>query len=275
MSAAKILLVDDHEALREMMQLSLENHDFQVVPAKGVTEALNQIVTQPFDVLITDLHMPNPGDGFTVVSAMRHSQPDALTLVISGFPDVQEAMAAILLQADEVLVKPFDVKQLVDLLRKRTQEKKRRPKPAKESVASILERDATITVQRWLARVKRTEELACVPLSDSDRTGHVSEIIKSIVIRLRDTRAIEVTASPSPAAVAHGRVRYRQGYDAPMIVHESRILQVCIFETIQRNLAVVDFSLVLPDVMLIADEVDSQLTQSVASFLKDAAATAA
>jgi hypothetical protein len=60
-----------------------------------------------------------------------------------------------------------------------------------------------------------------------------------------------------------------------MIVQESRILQVCIFETIQRNLAVVDFSLVLPDVMLIADEVDSQLTQSVASFLKDAAAAAA
>jgi CheY-like chemotaxis protein len=135
--------------------------------------------------------MPNPGDGFTVVTAMRHSQPDALTLVISGFPDVQEAMAAILLQADEVLVKPFDVQQLVDLIRKRTQKKKRPPKPAKESVASILERDATITIQRWLARVKRTEELACVPLSDSDRTGHVSEIIKSIVIRLRDTRAIE------------------------------------------------------------------------------------
>jgi hypothetical protein len=50
-----------------------------------------------------------------------------------------------------------------------------------------------------------------------------------------------------------------------MIVQESRILQVCIFETIQRNLAVVDFSSVLPDIMLLADEVDSQLTQSIDS----------
>ncbi|MGB8866970.1 MAG: hypothetical protein WCC71_23000, partial [Candidatus Sulfotelmatobacter sp.] len=42
------------------------------------------------------LHMPNPGDGFTVVTAMRHCQPDALTLLVSGYPDVQSAMAAIL-----------------------------------------------------------------------------------------------------------------------------------------------------------------------------------
>jgi hypothetical protein len=53
-----------------------------------------------------------------------------------------------------------------------------------------------------------------------------------------------------------------------MIVQESRILQVCIFETIQRNLAVVDFSSVLPDIMLLADEVDSQLTQSIDSYLR-------
>ena len=53
-----------------------------------------------------------------------------------------------------------------------------------------------------------------------------------------------------------------------MLVRESRILQVCVFETIQRNLPAVDFSLVLPDVMLIADEVDAQLTQTMDSFLK-------
>ena len=83
--------------------------------ARGV--ALKQIVEQHFDVLITDLHMPGAGDGFAVVTAMRHAQPEALTLVVSGFPDVQEAMAAILLQADEVLVKPFDFDRLEQLIR--------------------------------------------------------------------------------------------------------------------------------------------------------------
>jgi len=50
-------------------------------------------------------------------------------------------------------------------------------------------------------------------------------------------------------------------------VQESRILQVSIFETIERNLGTLDFTSVLPDVMIIADEADPQLTQSIRSFL--------
>lgn len=46
------------------------------------------------------------------------------------------------------------------------------------------------------------------------------------------------------------------------------MLQVCIFETIQRNISTVDFTKVLPDIMIIADEVDCQLKQAIDSFLK-------
>jgi DNA-binding NtrC family response regulator len=119
MKQGKILLVDDNATLLGKMQELLELHDFEVVPAGSVNEALNKIANQQFDVLITDLHMPDPGDGFTVVTAMRHAQPDVLTLVVSGFPDVQGAMAAILLQADEVLVKPIEVEQLAKLIQRR------------------------------------------------------------------------------------------------------------------------------------------------------------
>ena len=93
----KILLVDDDDAVRDMMTVTLEHKGFKVISAASVTDALRHIATESFDVLITDLHMPNPGDGFTVVTAMRHSQPNALTLLVSGYPDVQSAMAAILL----------------------------------------------------------------------------------------------------------------------------------------------------------------------------------
>jgi len=60
-----------------------------------------------------------------------------------------------------------------------------------------------------------------------------------------------------------------------MIIEESRILQVSIFETLQNNLSTVDFSLLLIDVMTIADEVDSQLKQTIVSFTEQASATAA
>ena len=52
-----------------------------------------------------------------------------------------------------------------------------------------------------------------------------------------------------------------------MIVEESRILQVSIFNTLQNNLDRVDFSKVLRDVITIADEVDSQLNQAVLSYI--------
>jgi hypothetical protein len=52
-----------------------------------------------------------------------------------------------------------------------------------------------------------------------------------------------------------------------MLVRESRILQVTLFGTLQRNLSFLDFSLLLPDVMTIADEVDAQLTQSMESYI--------
>jgi ActR/RegA family two-component response regulator len=267
MTGARVLLVDDDRDEIYLTQRSLEKKNFQVVAATSVNEAFKQIVTQSFDILITDLHIPEPGDGFAVVTAMRHTQPDALTLVVSNFPDVQQSLSAILLQADEILVKPVDVEQLSGLLHKKGRDAKASPKKPKQSVATILERDATVTVKRWLWRVADVAELTSLPLTEDERTKHLPEIIRNIAIRLRKTRVIEAIAIPSPEAVAHGQLRYRQGYTAPLIVQESRLLQVSIFETIQRNLATVDFCLVLPDIMLIADEVDSQLAQTIDSFL--------
>jgi hypothetical protein len=144
----------------------------------------------------------------------------------------------------------------------------------KESVASILENDTTITIERWLARMRFTEELTGLTPTDAERTEYLPKIIKDIVVRLRKVRVIEMIGVRSSGAVAHGRLRFRQGYTAPMIVHEAQLLELSLYETIQRNLARLDFSAVVPNIMLIADEVDSQLTQTIDSFLKDAAGRA-
>jgi len=54
-----------------------------------------------------------------------------------------------------------------------------------------------------------------------------------------------------------------------MLVEESRMLQVSIFQTLEHNLTSVDFNLLLGDVMTIADEVDSQLAQQMASYISE------
>jgi DNA-binding response OmpR family regulator len=265
MTTPRVLVVDDDDAVREMVQAGLERDGFEVVSASNVSDALRHIATEHFDVLLSDLHMPLAGDGFTVVSAMRHTHPKALTMVLSGYPALAEAMAAIISQADEIITKPFQIGSIKELIRTRLAN----PLPVKrvsaESVATILERDTDITIQNWLELVERDAELTCLPLSRLERTGHLPKLLRDVVLRLRlDTG---LTAPNSVAARDHGDLRRQQGYTVPMVVEESRILQISIFRTLQRNLCSVDFSKVLLDVVTIADEVDSQLKQALSSFV--------
>jgi CheY-like chemotaxis protein len=241
---------------------------FQVVVAANVNDALSLIGSQTFDVLLSDLHMPNQGDGLTVVSAMRHANPKAVTLILSSYPAMKEAAEAILLQADGVLVKPMAVVMLVDLIRGRL---KQRTIPARviSSVADILEEETPSTISDWLLRVELEPDIITVPLGYKDRTAHLPNLFRDLVCRLRHPLPLGTRALVSTAATQHGLDRRRQGYTAAMMVEESRMLQVSIFQTLQNNLYRVNFSLVLVGVMAIAGEVDSQLAQAMASYVAE------
>jgi CheY-like chemotaxis protein len=261
----KILLAEDDDAVRDMLRAALERDGFDVVAVSNVCEALGRIAAESFDALLSDLHMPHAGDGFTVVSAMRHTHPNAVTLVLSGYPQLDEALSAIRLQADEILVKPIEISSLRELIRRKLANPVHfRPLPT-QSVASILEHNLDATIQDWLALVDHDEELTCIPLTFEDRTGHLPNLIADLIHRLRLPQTDK--ADVSIPARQHGELRRQQGYTAAMVVEESRILQVSIFNTLQNNLDRVDFSKVLRDVITIADEVDSQLKQAVLSYV--------
>jgi CheY-like chemotaxis protein len=273
MKKHRILLADDNNDIRAVFQEGLESHGFEVVPAASVIEALRLISTEQFDVLLTELHMPDACDGFTVVNAMRHTQPNAATLLLSSYPVLQAAMTAILLQADQVLAKPIGIPEVCEIIQKKLSNSSDRMPINKERVAAILERDLDVTIQNWLSRVKRTEELTVISLTNQERTGHLPLLLSDLVRRLR--LAPNAKSLISRAAREHGILRRRQGYTVPMVVEESRILQVTIFNTLQNNMGSVDFSTVLLDVMTVADEVDSQLKQAMLGFVETAAANSA
>lgn len=266
MSKPRLLLVDDVENVRVTLKAALEINGFDVTSAGGVNEALQCIGASDFEVLISDLHMPDRGDGLTVVSAMRNAHPKAVTLVYSGYPEMEEATNAILLQADQILLKPLNIKDLVTVIHENIASGSKATKRLTESVATILETERDRIIELWLARVEAHKELMKIPLSSQDRTGHLPLLLRDLVARLRGPQSVDGKHSDSVAAHEHGTLRCKQGYKATLIVEESRMLQVSIFQTLQNNLARVDFSLVLVDVMTIADEVDSQLCQAMQGF---------
>jgi DNA-binding NarL/FixJ family response regulator len=267
---ARVLLVDDEEVIRDSLTVVLKFGGFEVVTASNVNEALQVIGSESFDVLLSDLHMPGAGDGLTVVSAMRHSNPRAVTIIFSGYPEMKEAAAAILLQADEILVKPMAPEMLIETIRERLKHGTATRARAADNLATILEQNTQSTIEDWLLRVEREPHIIGIPLAAAKRCAHLPALFHDLVSRLRNPLPLGTRALVSPAATAHGLSRREQGYSAAMMVEESRMLQVSIFQTLQNNLARVDFSLLLVGVMAIADEVDSQLAQAMTSYIYEA-----
>ncbi len=139
-----------------------------------------------------------------------------------------------------------------------------------ENVANVLERETSGTIDNWYGRVEKENDLITVALSREERCAHLPEMFRDIVTRLRDPLPLGTRALTSDAAHDHGCLRREQGYTAAMMVEESRMLQVSVFQTLQLHVKDEMADELLLDVMAIADEVDSQLAQAMTSYISAA-----
>ncbi len=139
----------------------------------------------------------------------------------------------------------------------------------KYDVATVLERETQTTITNWYALVEADPELAAIPLSRDDRCKHLPEMFRDLVSLLRNPRPLGSQAKTSDAAQYHGHLRRDQGYTAAMMVAESRILQVSIFQTLQLHVEDTKPGVLLLYIMAIADEVDSQLAQAMKAYISE------
>ena len=137
----------------------------------------------------------------------------------------------------------------------------------KDNVADVLEVETKSTIADWMRRVESESDIVGVKLPSAERSAHLPAMFRDLVTRLRNPLPLGTRALISDAAHDHGISRREQGYTAAMLVEESRMLQVSIFQTLQMNLQRLDASVLLLDVMAIADEVDSQLAQAMTSYV--------
>lgn len=112
----RLLFVDDERAIRETLQFILKRYGYAVTLASTVAEALEQIETHEFDILLCDLNIDKEGDGFEVIRAMQAKQPRCGTIVLTGYPAMDTALEGIRLHIDDYLIKPANADELVALL---------------------------------------------------------------------------------------------------------------------------------------------------------------
>jgi len=265
----RILFVDDEEAIRITLPSILKLHGFQVTAVGTVADALDQITRNRFEILLADLNIGQPGDGFTVVSAMRRTQPSAVTIIITGYPAFETALQAIRSQVDDYIVKPAQVNTLLEVIQQRLENRLPPPHIPPRRLATLLHEHLEAIIQEWLMLVKADPELEKMPISDTDRADHIPAVI-SEMISMMEARPGVVSEEALLDAAKHGRERRRQEFSIPQILKEARLLRRSIFEVMQQNLLAVDISTLIPDLVQISDSLDVQIKHSIQAYLQDA-----
>src|SRR6478752_264784 len=110
-----LLIVDDESALREAIAERLADHGFIVEQAASGEQALERLADFAFDILITDLRLPGI-DGRKVLDAAVERYPDIISIVITGYGTVKDAVDAIKQGAADFITKPFQFDALLHVL---------------------------------------------------------------------------------------------------------------------------------------------------------------
>jgi CheY-like chemotaxis protein len=117
---ARLLLIDDDPALLSLLRRTLERAGYEVVTAPNGREGLQRLTTGPFDLLITDIVMPEM-EGLELILKLRQTHPALRIIAISGGGQLRPASylnLARLSGAMTVLAKPFELEELLTAVQK-------------------------------------------------------------------------------------------------------------------------------------------------------------
>lgn len=265
MEKLKILFADDEPAIRVTLPAILEREGFEVSVAATVAEALAFINRKSFDVLLADLNIGERGDGFTLISAMRRSQPQAVTLILTGFPDFETALQAIRNQVDDYLTKPADIRELVTTIKQMAKNPRRIAPLQVKRVSEVLRESTDEIVDEWLAEASRNTLLSSLPLSRKARLDHIRLMIEELAKRIESGSAM-VDGPEKRGATKHGQQRYEQGYTVRRIVIEARLLHGVISRVLHKHLLSIEMSTFISDLMLMGEALHEEFEESIRAF---------
>ena len=115
-SPRRILFVDDEEGIRATLPLILKKRGFAVTAVGNVADALSEVNRTKYDVLLSDLNIETPGDGFVVIAAMQLFCPKCISFILTGYPALDTAVQAIRHGIADYFTKPVEIQDLVDAI---------------------------------------------------------------------------------------------------------------------------------------------------------------
>jgi YesN/AraC family two-component response regulator len=262
----RLLLVDDEEVIRFTLTVILSKYGFEVSAAASVAEALQKITSEKFDILLSDLNIGNPGDGLTVVSAMRRTQPEAVTMILTGYPAFETALEAIRQQVDDYIVKPADIPALIRTIEdKLATPPQQRQLPPPKRVAMLLQEHLERIEELWLSAVQKDDALSRLAVKEEERLNYLKGILEQ-VIRAAQSYSGEETARHTLSSGGYDRRRDLEGYTPGTMLAEFCLLRRVVAQIVQENLLAVNLSYLVPDLARVNESLDEQARAALATL---------
>jgi len=180
----RVLIVEDEAPLADMIREAVEGSvECRLDIVNSVREARRVLATEPVEVLITDLRLPD-GDGMSLVKSLRRNQPLSSSIVMTGLPSVDMAITALRWGAVDFLAKPFTMETLLDGVRKAIL---RQRMMSREDMRFERLREAVKRLNAARRQVSRKVDLLC-----NDLVGAYGDLAKQMDI-VRTTESFRST----------------------------------------------------------------------------------
>lgn len=117
MEKGRVLIIDDDEIIRKSCEKVLSPEGYTVVSAQSGREGLKLLSNKPFDLVLTDLRMPDM-NGIDVLKKVKERGPDIEVIIITGYGTIKSAIEAIRYGAYDYVEKPFSPEELLNVVRR-------------------------------------------------------------------------------------------------------------------------------------------------------------
>ena len=112
---ARILVVDDEDDLRMLLDHVVSNAGYHVITATDGEEAISKIQNETFDVALLDIQMPN-ASGIEVLKYIQKNSPKTKAVMLTGYADLKFAMEAREYGAKDFINKPYMLDEIVEII---------------------------------------------------------------------------------------------------------------------------------------------------------------
>jgi CheY-like chemotaxis protein/nitrogen-specific signal transduction histidine kinase len=201
-----ILLIEDEPCLRHNLEVLLTGEGYRVSSAEDGAEGIQKLQEEPFDLVITDVVMPEV-DGFQVMEYLKDYCPDAAVVAMTAYVSTESAIEALRRGAYDYLAKPFDI-DLMQVVIKRALEKARMQKAFRHYMGKLERRveerthklaEANTQLRKSMAELRATQE----QLIQTERFRALGEVAAGAAHELGDSLAAivgfaQILAKTSP-----------------------------------------------------------------------------